>query len=92
MQAGVLLELECREPFTALRLLRAQPSLALASLFGRRLHVLVGDAATAAPVICHTLKAAGLVVEHLEQIPLSLEDLFVLLIERAEQQQGAVHA
>jgi ABC-2 type transport system ATP-binding protein len=92
IQAGVLLELECREPFTALCLLRAQPSLAQASLFGRRLHVLVEDAVTAEPVLHNTLKAAGLAVEHLEQIPFSLEDLFVLLIEREEQQQGGVHA
>lgn len=49
MRAGVMLELECGEPFRALRRLRAEPALARVSLFGSRLHVLVEDATVAEP-------------------------------------------
>jgi ABC-2 type transport system ATP-binding protein len=92
MPTGVMLEVECREPFHALRLLRRQPSLARASLFGRRLHVLVEDAAAAEALIRQTLAAAEVEVEGLAPIPLSLEDLFVLLIDREAQTQEASHA
>jgi multidrug efflux pump subunit AcrA (membrane-fusion protein) len=71
----------------ALRLLRAQPSLARASLFGRRVHVLVGDTTAAKLMIEEVLKAAGLAIEHLEQTPLSLEDLFVIFIDMEEQRR-----
>lgn len=87
MRAGVMLELECREPFRALRFLRSQPSLARASLFGRRLHVLVENATAADPLIRDTLKAGGLGVERLEPIPFSLEDLFVIFIDMEEQRR-----
>jgi ABC-2 type transport system ATP-binding protein len=89
MQAGVMLELACPDPFMSLRLLRAQPSLSGVNLFGRRLHVLVEDAAAAEAVIRQTLQAAGLEVEHLEPIPLSLEDLFVLRMETEEHTRRA---
>jgi ABC-2 type transport system ATP-binding protein len=87
MRAGVMLELQCREPFRALRLLRSEPSLARASLFGSRVHVLVEDAAGAEPVVREALKAGGLAIEQLEAIPLSLEDLFVIFIEMEEQRR-----
>jgi ABC-2 type transport system ATP-binding protein len=85
MRAGIMLEVACREPLQALRRLRAEPALASASLFGRRLHVLVDEPATAEPVIRRLLGQAGLAVEGVEPIPLSLEDLFVLFIRMEEQ-------
>jgi ABC-2 type transport system ATP-binding protein len=85
MRAGVMLEVTCREPVTALRLLRAEPVLASASLFGRRLHVLVEEPTTAEPVIREVLGRTGLAVEAMEPIPFSLEDLFVLFIQMEEQ-------
>jgi ABC-2 type transport system ATP-binding protein len=88
MRAGTMLELECREPFRALRLLRSVSSLARASLFGNRLHVLVEDPADATPLIRGTLKTGGLSVERLAPIPFSLEDLFVVFIDMEEQRRG----
>ena len=87
MRAGVMLELTCRDPLAALRLLRGQPPLARASLFGRRLHVLVEDAGEAEPVIRATLAAAGIAVDRLEPIPFSLEDLFVIFIDMEERRR-----
>jgi ABC-2 type transport system ATP-binding protein len=90
MRAGVMLELECREPFRALRLLRAKPSVARASLFGSRVHVLVEDVTEAGPMIRKILKAGGLAIERLEQIPFSLEDLFVIFIDMEEQRRREI--
>src|SRR5262249_41278849 len=78
MRAGVMLELACPEPYRTLRLLRARPALGKATLFGRRLHVLVDDPMEAGRTIRATLKAEGIPVERLEPIPFSLEDLFVI--------------
>jgi ABC-2 type transport system ATP-binding protein len=87
MRAGVMLELACPEPFRALRLLRAQRRLGWATLFGRRVHLLVDNPVEADPAIRATLKAAGIAVERLEPIPFSLEDLFVIFIEMVERGQ-----
>jgi ABC-2 type transport system ATP-binding protein len=62
-----------------------------AALFGVLLHVVVSDAAAAAPAVRAALEAAGILAEHVEQILPSLEDVFVSLIEaedRAEARQG----
>jgi ABC-2 type transport system ATP-binding protein len=85
MRAGVMLEVTCREPLKALRLLRAEPALTSVSLFGRRLHVLVEEPAAAEPVIRGTLGQAEIGVDDVEPIALSLEDLFVLFIQMEEQ-------
>ncbi len=85
MRAGVMLDLACGDPPAALRLLRAEPALARASLFGRRLHVLVDDPGETQAAIRATLAAAEVPVERLEPIPFSLEDLFVIFIDMAEQ-------
>ena len=85
MRAGVMLEITCRDPLKALQLVRAEPALASASLFGRRLHVLVEEPAVAEPMIRNVLERAGLAVDDIEPIALSLEDLFVLFIQMEEQ-------
>lgn len=85
MRAGIMLELECREPFAAVRHLRAVPPLARANLFGNRIHVLVEDRAEAEPMIRQALRPQGISVERLEPIPFSLEDLFVIFIDMVEQ-------
>jgi ABC-2 type transport system ATP-binding protein len=85
MQAGVMLEVTCPEPLRALRLLRRERALRSVTLFGRRLHVLVEEAAVAALVIRGVLERGGLAVGAIEPVPLSLEDLFVLFIEMEEQ-------
>jgi ABC-2 type transport system ATP-binding protein len=75
----------CHQSLRALRLLRGEPALISATLFGRRLHVLVEERAAAEAVIRGTLERAGLHVDAVEPIDLSLEDLFVLFIAMEEQ-------
>jgi ABC-2 type transport system ATP-binding protein len=85
MRAGVMLEVDAAEPLTALRLLRADPGLGWASLFGRRLHVLVADVTEGERAIRASLEPRGIVVGRVEAVPFSLEDLFVLFIEMEER-------
>jgi len=91
MRAGVMLELECGEPFRALKLLRAEPALARVSLFSSLLHILVEDIMVAEPLIRTRLQAAGLAVEHVQAIPFSLEDLFVIFIDMEEERWRETH-
>jgi ABC-2 type transport system ATP-binding protein len=85
MRAGVMLEVSAADPVRALRVLRAAPALGQATLFGRRLHVLVNDAPEATPRLRAVLEAAGLPVTRITPIPLSLEDLFVTFIDMVER-------
>jgi ABC-2 type transport system ATP-binding protein len=85
MRAGVMLEVSAPDPVQALRVLRAVPALGHASQFGRRLHVLVDEAREATPRLRAALEAAGLPVEGITPIPLSLEDLFVTFVEMVER-------
>jgi ABC-2 type transport system ATP-binding protein len=92
MRAGEMLEIQCAEPFRALAVLRETPPLARASVFGRALHVLVEDAATAIPEVRTALEARALPVQRVEVVPFSLEDLFVLFIGMEEEGRRARHA
>jgi ABC-2 type transport system ATP-binding protein len=80
-----VLELAVDRPVEALELLRGQPAVREAALFGTLLHVVVADAARDAPVVRAALVEAGLGVERVEKILPSLEDVFVSLIEAEDR-------
>ncbi|HET9491122.1 MAG TPA: ATP-binding cassette domain-containing protein [Methylomirabilota bacterium] len=84
MRAGVMVEVACADPLRALGLIRAEPALGRVSLFGDRLHVLVDDPNAAMPSLRTALREAGLIVERLETVPLTLEDVFVIFVEMEE--------
>jgi len=54
-----------------------------ASLFGRALRVVVSEASHAAAVIRARIEAAGLTCRSIEQVPASLEDVFVSRVRHA---------
>ena len=54
-----------------------------ASLFGRALRVVVSEASLAAAVIRSRIEAAGLICRSIEQVPASLEDVFVSRVRHA---------
>jgi ABC-2 type transport system ATP-binding protein len=54
-----------------------------ASLFGRVLRVVVAEASYAASVIRQRIEGAGLAVRSIEQVPASLEDVFVSRVRHA---------
>ncbi|MGA3325715.1 MAG: ABC transporter ATP-binding protein, partial [Terriglobia bacterium] len=58
------------------------------AVFGSSLHAVVADAQAAMPGISAALGARGIKVGRLEQIPPSLEDVFVNLTASRESQPG----
>jgi ABC-2 type transport system ATP-binding protein len=88
-----LLEVLCEQPQEAMGEIEKIGGIKEVALFGKGLHVVVQDAATAIAAIGRTLEERAYRVERVEQIVPSLEDVFVSLIEardRAEQPQSEV--
>jgi ABC-2 type transport system ATP-binding protein len=86
--AGQLILLECEPLGPALSLLKSARLVIDAAVFGSSLHVVVADAAAAIPSIRETLNAKGIRVNRAEQIPPSLEDVFVSLTTERRVQKG----
>jgi ABC-2 type transport system ATP-binding protein len=76
---GQLLLVECEPLGPGLEAIRRAPGLLDAAVFGSSLHAVVVDAQAALPRIREVLEARGIRVGRLEQIPPSLEDVFVSL-------------
>lgn len=83
-----VLEVAVDRPIEALELLPREAIARDAALFGTLLHVVVADAATAAPGVRAALEEAGIRVDRVEKIPPSLEDVFVSLIEAEVRAEG----
>ena len=76
---GQLLLVECEPLGRGLEALREAPGVLDAAVFGSSLHAVVSDAQAALPKVREALEANHLHVGRLEQIPPSLEDVFVSL-------------
>jgi ABC-2 type transport system ATP-binding protein len=76
---GQLLLVECEPLGPGLEALRETPGVLDAAVFGSSLHAVVADAHAALPKVREALEANHLRVGRLEQIPPSLEDVFVSL-------------
>lgn len=88
-----LLEVLCERPQDAMADIERISGIKEVALFGKGLHVVVEDAATAIAAIGRALEERAYRVERVEQIAPSLEDVFVSLIEardRAEKPQSEV--
>ena len=83
-----LLEVVCDRPQEALGELETLPEIQGAALFGRGLHVVAADAASAASAISRRLTAQGYKIERIEKIAPSLEDVFVSLIRQHDQSEA----
>lgn len=90
MRAGEMLEVECDQPIEALALFQGTAQ-TQASLFGDRVHLLVDEAETARPLILERLQHAGHRVRRIEQVPLSIEDVFITFIEMEQARLAAAH-
>jgi ABC-2 type transport system ATP-binding protein len=84
MQEDVL-EVQCERPQDAMAEMEKLPGVKEVALFGKGLHVVAGDAGTAAAAIRGFLDERGYEVERIEQIAPSLEDVFVSLIEARDR-------
>lgn len=85
---GAVLALRSPEAAQAVRELRGAPGVRSSLLVGDGVHVYVDRAAERAPQLRASLGAAGIVVDSLESIEPSIEDLFVSAVE-ARPAQGA---
>jgi ABC-2 type transport system ATP-binding protein len=88
-----VLEVFCDRADAAMSEIEQLPEVKEAALFGRGLHVVAKDAASAERSIRQMLEERGYRIERVEKITPSLEDVFVSLIEardRAEQPQDEV--
>jgi ABC-2 type transport system ATP-binding protein len=87
---GELLLVECAPLGAAVETLQSAPGVMDAAVFGNALHLVVEDAATAAPRLEKYLAEHGVAVSRIEQIRPSLEDVFVSLTtgrEAAEERK-----
>jgi len=85
---GQLLLVDCEPLGPGLEALRCAPGVLDAAVFGSSLHAVVADARTALPKVREALEAKLIRVGRLEQIPPSLEDVFVSLTAARESKQG----
>jgi len=83
-----LLNVDCPQPFEAMQELLKLPEVTSAALFGAGLHAIVNDATSDARTIREQLQKAGIQPVEVEAIAPSLEDVFIALIEAAEQQEA----
>jgi ABC-2 type transport system ATP-binding protein len=76
---GELLLVECEPLGTAVEALQTAPGVMDAAVFGNALHLVVENAAQAAPLLKKYLAERGVAVSRMEEIRPSLEDVFVSL-------------
>jgi len=87
-QGGRVLELRTEEPQRAVALLKTEMEHWRVSLFGDRLHVIVdGDAAAEARQIGARLEREGIRVIEARDQDYSLEDVFLLVVEKSQREQ-----
>ncbi len=82
--AGDVLELRSDRPRDALALVRQDPRVRRAAMFGDHLHVTVDSATADSPALEASLRGAGFDIGAPRAIPPSLEDVFIEHIARAE--------
>ena len=82
---GILLEVQAQPVMTALEVLDTAPGVKDVTIFGSALHLIAEDA-DAIPAIREYLTTRAVTVTSIEPIQPSLEDVFVALIEQADQQ------
>jgi ABC-2 type transport system ATP-binding protein len=86
-QGGHLLELVVDQPQRAADLLKEKTDRWRVSLFGDRLHVITDDGLEAGSrTISDQLTAAGLHIQDMHEENYSLEDVFIVVVEKARQQ------
>lgn len=82
-----VLEIICDRPQDAIAELDDLEAIKGAALFGRGLHVVTADVDAARRAVDERLRTRGYVVERIESITPSLEDVFVSLIEARDRER-----
>jgi ABC-2 type transport system ATP-binding protein len=84
-----ILELRTPRAAEAMRLLDDMPDVEKTSLFGTAVHVVLRTAGVRPEALVAQLRAQGIQVESVEPVAPSLEDVFLDVVERAEQRRAA---
>ncbi|MDR3792838.1 MAG: ABC transporter ATP-binding protein [Terracidiphilus sp.] len=87
---GELLVVECEQLGPAVEALQSNPEVSDAAVFGDSLHLVVEDAAKAAPHIREFLSVRGIAVNRVEKIRPTLEDVFVSLTTARRASEGKI--
>jgi ABC-2 type transport system ATP-binding protein len=91
-QSGHVLEVIVDQPQRAADLLKSKTESWRVSLFGERLHVITeNDSANAIKETAKRLDENGLHVNSVREIPFSLEDVFISIVEKARTQGKAAN-
>jgi len=80
-----VLEVECQPLLKASRIFEHIPGVLGLTAYGTNLHLNVDDTAKVEPEIAKVAKEQGISIESIKKIPASLEDVFAVLTEGAEE-------
>jgi len=87
---GHLIEIQCADPYRGLNILK-QAGYDKASLYGRRIQMLLPDLNLTQPKIEGILRSASITVGSITRLPLTMENVFVeYVLEMERQQLGSV--
>ena len=81
-----ILEVRADRPVDAMRVLDADPRVEKTSLFGTAVHAVLRRADVSADAIADHLRGGGIAVESIAPVTPSLEDVFLDVIDRIEQE------
>jgi ABC-2 type transport system ATP-binding protein len=83
-----IVEVRTSQPIAAMRLLDAMPEVEKTSLFGTAVHAVLRGAGTSAAELTRRLQAGEVPVDRIDEVPPSLEDVFLDVVEKAERARG----
>jgi ABC-2 type transport system ATP-binding protein len=83
-----IVEVRSGRAVEAMRALDAMPDVEKTSLFGTAVHAVLRTEGSAAADIAERLRSLGIAVESAEEVAPSLEDVFLDVVEKAEEARG----
>lgn len=87
---GTILSVRCREVNSAVELLREVDGVRRVALFGASVHVITDTPKETSAAIISRLGGAGAGIDGISEVPPSLEDVFIALIEQADAEAPTV--
>jgi ABC-2 type transport system ATP-binding protein len=84
-----IIEVRSSRPVEAMRALDGMADIEKTSLFGTAVHAVLRQAGAAPSVVAERLRSLGIDVGSATEVPPSLEDVFLDVVEKAERARGA---
>lgn len=83
-----IVEVRTPRPIDAMRALDAMPEVEKTSLFGTAVHAVLRDTRASAGALVRRLQAEGIQIDSADEVPPSLEDVFLDVVEHAARANG----